>query len=225
MMRKTSNTLAATVGALLLGCLAMSQAQAAALISTTGSFTADAQVNLYNLTLTTAQTVNFFTTSYAGGTNLNGTTSAAGGFVPNLTLFSVASGNVVQCEGAGTTCNSTGSMGMPKIDPVTGVADDVNFTETLGAGSYVLALSESPNVAIGGINDGFLTALDSTLFSDACGAGMFHEADLSTCPQRNGTFSVNANAVPEPATAWLALPVLALGMLFRKRLVILTQHS
>jgi hypothetical protein len=215
---RTTNSVAHTLGALLLSSLAISQARAIS-ITQTGTFTTDAQVVDISFTLPTAQTVDFFTTSYAGGMNLNGTTSSAGGFVPSLTLFSVSTGLVVDCGAAGTTCSGM-AMGSIKLDPLTQIADDVNFTRSLAAGSYVLALTQYPNVAIGGINDGFLTSIDSTLFTDACGAGAaFRQADTSPCAQRNGNYSVNVGTVPEPATLWLSLPILAFSFIGRKRLL------
>lgn len=203
------------LGAVLLGSLSIGHARAVS-YTYTGTFTSDAQVNEYTITIPTAQTVDFFTTSYAGGVNLNGTTSAAGGFVPSLTIFSASSDLAVDCGAAGTTCSGM-AMGPEKTDPTTGLADDVNLIENLSAGTYVVALSEYPNVALGGLNDGFLTSVDPTLFTDACGPGMFLEADTAPCAQRNGKFALNVGTVPEPATAWLALPILTV-VIFRKRL-------
>lgn len=216
-MRINHNKLAYLFGALLLASMGARPAQAIS-YTQSGTFSADTDVITYAFTLPTAQTVNFFTTSYGGGANLDGSMSAAGGFLPSLTLFSVGSGLVVDCGAAGSTCSGL-AMGPTKVDPMTNLAGDVNFTESLSAGAYLLALTEFPNVAIGGINDGFLVSLDSTLFSDACGStGTFLESDIAPCAQRNGKFSFNVGTVPEPATFWLALPVLAYGMLVRKRL-------
>lgn len=215
-MRITTNKLAYTLGALLLGSLGMGQAKAVS-YTYAGSFTSDAQVNEYTISIPTAQTVDFFTTSYAGGTNLDGTTSPAGGFAPSVTIFSSSTGMVVDCGAGGITCSGM-TMGSTQMDPATMQADDVNIFETLAAGTYVVALTENPNVAIGTLTDGFLTSVDSTLFTDACGGGMFLESDTAPCAQRNGKFALNVGTVPEPATLWLALPVLALGLIFRKGL-------
>ncbi|MDQ2844251.1 MAG: DVUA0089 family protein [Acidobacteriota bacterium] len=214
-MRINTNKLAYALGALLLGYFGTGRVQALSL-TYTGMFLADSQVNPYSFSIPTRQTLDFFTTSYAGGRNLDGTISQKGGFVPSLTLFSVNTGSVVECGAAGLTCSGT-AMGPTNVDPITKTADDVNFTVTLNAGSYLLDLAEFPNVAIGGINDGFLTSVDSTLFSDACGAGTFLEADTAPCAQRNGNFALNVGSVPEPATFWLALPIVAFGVISRKR--------
>jgi hypothetical protein len=215
-MRITNNKLAYTLGALLLSSLGVHQAQALS-VTQTGTFNTDIDVFEYTLNVPAAQTFDFFTTSYAGGKNLDGSMSAAGGFVPSLTIFSVSTGMVVDCAAAGTTCSGM-AMNPTKVDPTTGLANDVNVLESLQAGSYIVAVTEFPNAAVGTFSDGFLASLDPNLFSEACG-GTFLEADLASCPQRNGNYSLNIGSVPEPATLWLALPVLVFGFIRRKSIL------
>ncbi len=225
-MRIINNyTFASTFGALLLSCLTVGHAGAVS-ITQTGTLGADNQVHEYLLNLPTAQTVDFYTTSYAGGKNLDGTTSAAGGFVPVLTLFSSATGQVIDCSATGSTCSGiqmTPPIGTIKADPTTGFVNDAFLRESLTAGSYVVDLTEFPNGASGDLNTNprFLFSSDPNATGNACGVtgGMFLEADMSPCTQRNGAFTLNVGTVPEPATLWLALPVLVLGVLGRKRLL------
>jgi len=223
-MRTTTNKVAYTLGALLLGSLTMSQARAVS-ITETGTFGSDNQVYQYLLNLTTAQTINIYTTSYAGGMNLDKTVSGAGGFVPALTVFSVATGQVVDCAATGSTCNGTQmSTGLIKADPTTKLTNDVFLQENLTAGAYLIDLTEFPNVATGDLasNPEFLFSSSPTATGDVCGVagGTFLETDMAPCTQRNGNFALNIGTVPEPATFWLALPFLAFfGVIGRKRIL------
>lgn len=169
----------------------------------TGNLATDDQVVSYNFTSAASQTYNFYTTSYGGGANADGTMSTAGGFVPVLTLFN-ASGSVIAPSTTG------GAM-----DSMTGLANDAFLTETLGPGSYVLDLSEFPNVANGNLADGFLFAGMGNFTGGLCGgSGSFLETDTIPCAQRSSSYTVNVAtaATPEPATWLLVLP--ATGLLF-----------
>lgn len=186
-------------------CLACPQAFAT---TYTGTFGADNTVQPFTFTSTSTQNYTFYTTSYGGGTNMNGTVSSAGGFVPVLTLFT-ASGTVIGSDGGDGTCS-----GSSKVDATTKMCDDAFLTETLSAGSYILELTEFPNVAIGSLSDGFLFASDPTATGDLCGVsgGTFLETDTASCTQRTNAYAVNIAAtspVPEPATWVLVLPAFA----------------
>jgi hypothetical protein len=196
---------------LLLAQLVTQRAEALS-VTQTGTFAADNSVSTYNFNVAAAQPYVLWTTSYGGGTNLDGTNSPAGGFVPVLTLYSADSGNVVANDGAGGTCSPVGRQ-----DASTGVCDDAYIFAVLTPGNYVLDLTEFPNVAIGNLSDGFLFSTDPTATGDACSGGMFVQADLSSCPQRTNSYAFNVASVPEPATVWLVVPGLALAGLFRYR--------
>lgn len=200
---------------LLLLVTAVTQPANAVSITQTGTLAADNSVYTYDFSVTIPQTYIFSTTSYGGGANLNGTTSAAGGFVPVLTLFSASSGNVVAFDGADGAC-----AGTDRIDSTTKICDDAYIKTNLSAGNYVLDLTEFPNVAVGNMSSGFLFSSDPTATGDTCGGSatghMFVEADLSTCPQRTDAYALNVSSVPEPATFWLAVPAFLL-LLFRSR--------
>jgi hypothetical protein len=224
-MRKTMNKIAYTVGALLLGTLTIGQARAVS-VTQTGSFGSDNQIYTYVLNLPTAQTVDIYTTSYGGGMNLDKTISQAGGFLPALTVFSASTGMVVDCAAMGLTCNSNGGTQMTSAiltaDPMTGLVNDAFLRESLNAGSYIIDLTEVPNVANGDFNSNpqFLFSNDATATGDVCGVsgGTFLETDMAPCAQRNGNFTLNIGTVPEPASFWLALPVLAFGLIGRNRI-------
>lgn len=181
-------------------------------VTQAGSFTTDNQVFQYNFTLPSATSISIYTTSYAGGTNLDGSTSIAGGFVPNLTLFA-ANGTVISADGGSAT-----ARGSLRMDFVTKLYNDAYIATTLTAGSYILTLTEFPNVAIGNFSDGFLFASSPNITGETCGVsgGRFLEVDTAPCVQRSGSFAVNVNT-PEPATLFLVIPALGVAYLWRRR--------
>lgn len=181
-------------------------------VTQTGTFTTDDQIFTYNFNLPTSTAISFFTTSYGGGSNVNGTTATAGGFVPVLTLFS-GSGSVITSDGGTGT-----ARGPLKADPITHLFDDAYIFTTLAAGNYTLTLSEFPNVALGNLSDGFLFAGSPSITGDTCGVpgGKFLQADVTPCVQRTGNFALNVNT-PEPATLWLVVPALGAAILWRRR--------
>lgn len=198
---------------LLLLCLGVREKASATTFTDTGTFTTDNQVFETNFQVATASTYSLYTTSYGGGANLDGTTSLAGGFVPVLSLFH-ADGTIVGAEGASGMCG-----GLAQKDGVTKMCDDASLTLALTSGSYILALTEFPNVAINNLSDGFLFASDPHATGTTCGksGGTFLETDVAPCVQRDGSYAVNVtnanvSAVPEPATWALMLP--AVGVLF-----------
>lgn len=188
-------------------CAAISQACATTL---TGSLSADDSVFTYNFSSTGTQLYNFYTTSYGGGTNADGTKTAAGGFDPILTLFSSSSGKVIGFGGGAGKCT-----GVLVADPTTHLCDDANFTALLTFGSYTLDLTEFPNAAVGKLSDGFLFSGSPTITGDVCGVrgGKFLESDVAPCVQRTSKFAVNVNpvaaATPEPSTFLMVFPALA----------------
>jgi hypothetical protein len=196
-------------------CAALGRASADSL-TLAGSFAADNSTFDYTLTTTAMQDFTFYTTSYGGGLNANGTTTSAGGFVPVLTLFS-PTGTVIDFGGAGGTCG-----GASNADPSTGLCNDAKFSDVLAPGTYNLVLSEFPNVPVGKLSDGFLFSADPTATGDVCGVsgGTFLEADVAPCVQRRSNYAVNVSspsAVPEPATWLLVLPAAAAFFVYGRR--------
>lgn len=189
----------------------------AATLTFTGSLTADDSVFTYTLTTASTQVFNFYTTSYGGGANLNGSVTPSGGFDPVLTLFSTTTGNVLGFGGGTGMCQGSSSK-----DPKTGLCEDASFSATLAAGAYTLDLTEFPNEAIGKLADGFLFAGDSTVTGDFCGVsgGTFLQSDVAPCVQRSSNYAVNISSttpVPEPPTWLLISPVAAVVALFKRR--------
>lgn len=186
----------------------------------TGTFSADDSVFEQMFTVGSTQTYHFFTTSYAGGTNLNNTVTAPGGFDPVLTLFSNATGQVVAFGGGSGMAE--GSSG---VDPITGLSEDANFTSVLNPGTYSLFLTQFPNVANGSLSDGFLFAGSPNFTGDLCGVsgGTFLQSDVAPCAQRTGAYAVNIDSsgspspVPEPPSWLLVLPATAAFALFGRR--------
>ncbi len=196
---------------LFLLCFAVREKAFATSITQTGTFTADNQVVEVDFNVASASTYSLYTTSYGGGSNLNGTTSLAGGFVPVLSLFH-ANGTIVAANGGSGMCN-----GGAAADSATKLCDDAYLNLALTSGSYILALTEFPNAAINNLSDGFLFAGSPHETGAVCGqsGGTFLQSDVSPCVQRDGNYAVNvsnASAVPEPATWALMLP--AAGVLF-----------
>ena len=129
---------AAAIGAItLLSLPSIAHAQEYTVLN--GSFTHDDDVQSSIFTTQTTQTFTFYTTSYAGGPNADGSYSYEGGFDPILTLFG-ASGSTINY-------NDDDPTGFANTDPTTGLTADSYFTQTLGPGTYTLSISEYDNVA------------------------------------------------------------------------------
>ena len=158
--------------------------------------------------LNTASALTIYTDSYGGGNNVDGSTTAAGGFMPSLVLYD-ASGNFVAGQIFPSPRGNT--------DPTTGLNGDSYLkTPTLSAGSYILTLSDfllqQPPTATN-LSSGFTNLGSGTTFADVQGN------------PRDGNYTVNvvgagsAPEVPEPSTLLLTLPA-ALGAIavgLRKR--------
>jgi hypothetical protein len=111
--------------------------------SFTGSFATYDDVQLFSFTIASDQTVTFLTLGYAGGTNAADQVISPGGFDSTLTLFD-PSGHYV---GAWAEDSSTSYEGLTL---------DAYNSQDLAAGTYTLALTETPNESFDGIlADGF----------------------------------------------------------------------
>ncbi len=202
--------------ALLAICCASIPGAKAAPYTATGSLAADNSVFTYTFTSTSTQNYNFYTTSYGGGMNANGTFTAAGGFVPVLTLFSTTTGAPLGFGGGTAMC-----QGSAIADPITGLCEDANFSLTLAAGAYTLDLTQFPNVALGNLSAGFLAGTDTSFTGTICGtSGQFLQTDVTPCVQRNSNFALNvtsASPVPEPPSWLFVLPAAAAFAVFGRR--------
>lgn len=168
-----------------------------------GVFTNDNQVLAIPITTTTTQSYDFYTTSYSGGVNADGTTTTAGGFDPILSLFD-SNGNIVPGGGA-----SSGGA-------------DANLEDVLGPGMYTLTLTEFGNSSNDNTINGFTTDVPSFVASVCTNGPSAAFTDAYDCTTRNGNYTVNytsSSVTPEPPSALLVLlPLAGVVLLNRRRL-------
>ena len=86
------------------------------------------------------------------------------------------------------------------MDPTTGFVNDAFLNETLGPGSYILALTQFPNGAINNFSDGFLFGGQGNFTPGLCGGtdGSFLESDIAPCSQRTGDLQPQHHHQPNP---------------------------
>jgi hypothetical protein len=184
-------------------------------VSYQGNFTTDDQVQLFDFNVATPGLVTLQTFGYAGGVNGAGTTIAAGGFDPVLTLF----------DGAGNflVMNDDGPCGTVGTDPTTLNCFDSYLSLDLTAGSYILALTENDNLAIGPTLSDSFTQVGNGDFTcqEFIGTpGAFCDASPS---QRDSAWALDvttqgASPVPEPGSEVLVLSGISLFFALRKKL-------
>jgi hypothetical protein len=132
--------------------------------SFTGNFNQDDNVSFFTFLLAAPGTVSLQTLSFSGGVNAAGNTIASGGFVPFLHLW-----------------NSAG-LDLGGVEPSTG---DAVFNANLNsAGSYIVALTENNNTALGPLPGGLL---NPNLFAQS-GQGNFTVPFFSNTPGSPGAF-------------------------------------
>lgn len=174
----------------------------------TGTLTSESgsagSVVLESFSLTAPSEVTIYTTSYGGGTNLNGTTTAPGGFQPNITLYN-STGFVVANQ-------SPTFSPIAHPDPTNGWKGDGYLQDTdAPAGTYYVTLTDWQNqmsITSTGLN------VSEAAYLQFSGPGGTSFQDVQG-NKRTGNYALDISAVPfkstvpEPATALLIIPALA----------------
>lgn len=199
------------LAALLFGAVGTAALQAASINQTyTGTLDSESgtpgSVVLKTLSLTSISNVTIYTTSYGGGTNLNGTVTTPGGFQPNITLYN---------NTGFTIANQSASF-----SPINNSWDGYLTDSNLAAGTYYVTLTdwqnqESITATTLNLTTPYLSfsGPGGTNFTDVQGNNRTgnYALDISATP-------VGGSAVPEPATLSLILPGLTGAfLLWRKR--------
>jgi hypothetical protein len=152
--------------------------------------------------LNVSEAITIETDSYAGGT-LDSIPVSAGGFAPTAFLFDNA-GSVL------TLVN--GGAGQVGTDPTTGNHDDLFFQDTLGPGTFTLALAVLDNTPAGFlVTDGFVQDGNPGFTCQEAGtSGSFCDVSTVFGTTRTGNFAIavtGADSVttPEPGSILLLL--------------------
>jgi hypothetical protein len=172
----------------------------AAVFSFNDSFTADDNEQFLSFTQGALSPVTLETSSYV-----------AGGFDPIVAVF----------DGTGIlVAQNDDGIGVPP-DPSTGAALDSLLTVSLGAGQYLVSITEFDNFALGpALSDGFVQSGQgnfTALF--ACGQPSFCDVTGSARTNKwaltiSGEAVTAASSIPEPTTSALLMIALAwLGVL------------
>jgi len=171
----------------------------------TGSLSGSAAVIQETFSISSASDLLITTTSYGGGSNLDGSIANSGGFQPSVTLYTAAGGYIASQQ-AGSP--------VAKTDSATGLALDAYLSRSgLSAGSYILTLTDwqtqQPPTATN-LSDGFVRY----------GGNALTDVGQNT---RNANYALNisvtpgTSAVPEPATAGLMLVALSGALLLIRK--------
>ena len=160
-----------------------------------GHFAADNSTFSLAFSTATAQNYTFSTSSFA-----------TGGFVPVLTLFDAT--------------NSAPPIAFAETDN-----SDVSLSALLGPGSYLLYLTEDPNVFTSNLAGGLLFAANPTITGDLCGVsgGTFLNV-FDGCSQRTSSYALTQTSTAVPSTAVTPEPATWLLMLAPVALLTLAQR-
>jgi hypothetical protein len=165
-----------------------------------GTFAADDQVALFNITANTSEAITIQTVSYAGGT-VNSAIVPAGGFAPTAFLFDNLGDVLILTSGL---CSQVGT------DPTTGNCDDLYFQDTLGPGTFTLALAAFDNTPVGtAVSDGFVQDGNPGFTCQEAGtSGSFCDLTTALGTSRTGNYAIaitgaDSATTPEPGSIFL----------------------
>ena len=187
-----------------------------------GDFTHDNDVQFFSFTLLSGTNVVLRTLGYGGGVSASSQVVTAGGFESVLQVYAantgIAQGGPIQ-PGPDPTC----SFRTP--DPQrNNFCQDAYFGGFLSAGSYILALTQSPNDPLGNLSDGFFyrdVVPDANFNSGFIGSGPFQGTSHWAVDLLFVDAASEQTSTPEPGAAFLAATALAvMGMRSRRRRLI-----
>lgn len=172
------------------------QSVMSASLSFTGNFTQDTDVQWFDFSIAAdSSSVLINTLSLNGGTNVAGNSIAGGGFDPYIVLWNKMTGDWV-FDTFGKNDGEEASISS-------------NYYGTLLAGSYLVALTQNDNVALGNLIEGFAAGSGLTEFNPSApftghgGGGSGHWAlDIQNV-------DAPLSAVPTPG----ALPLFLMGLM------------
>ena len=209
--------------ALLLVCIAAAPGFAGTLFQ--GTFSEDNQVQLFSFTAASPELITIQTSSYGG----DGGAIPAGGFEPTAFIF--------DSLGDGPLVVSNGTCSQVMEDPSTGACNDLFFQDTLGPGTFTLALAVYDNPPNGNFprdgftqdsNPGFTCQETFTTgnFCDVSDLGVTRTGDFAiTFTGADSVIEVGAGAAPEPTTIALFSAAGALLFLVRRRIPVTVTSS
>lgn len=199
-------------------CLSgLSIASPAAVINFSGSFTSDADAQLFNLTLAADGIIDVRTLSYGGWSS---PFVSSGGFAPGLAIYDQATGTLQQADTTGGTAVGVGCSNGAEQDPSTAFCQDATLNFNTIAGNYRLALFVQPNTPPAFLSDPFLLSP-----GDNFPGGPFADpGDPTGLTLRTGNWAVQIslngsadNGIPEPSTLYTGvLGLLAVTLALRR---------
>ena len=170
-----------------------------------GTFDADNEVALFDFTANAPETVSIQTYSYGGGT-VGSTTIPSGGFAPTAFIFDNL-GNVITLTNG--TCSQVAQ------DPVTSNCDDLFYQDTLGPGTFTLALAVYDNRPVDTtLSDGFVQDANPGFTCQEAGTGgSFCDVTTALGTSRTGDYAISISGAdsvfqgeaPEPGSILLLL--------------------
>jgi hypothetical protein len=204
--------LAAALTLLLIAGSSQAQAGSSTAACFSGNFTQDNDVVLQTFTLTASSDVSIQTFGYGGGTDACGNVIPAGGFDPVLSLFGPTGELITFNDDRDGAFDPNTFLALDSLITACEVPNyqgilDCSGPGPLAPGTYTVALTQSENLPLGNLGDGFRYTGGNPFFTEdfGCQDGQFCDAfgdDRSSAY----AFSILATAeVPEPTSALLVL--------------------